>query len=110
MKEAYGEPGTSAAPIASPKDMRTGGGNNLQNTIVIRSRPSDTEINDYFFLPALGQYYNGWMLGFGESGFYWSLSANLWGTPDSYDLYFTPYQIGLFGSSRKTGHLIRTFE
>ena len=110
MKEAYGQPGTSAAPIDNPKDMRTGGGNNLLNTSVIRSRPSDTEINDYFFLPALGQYYNGWMLGFGEAGFYWSLSANLWGTPDSYDLYFTPYQIGLFGSSRKTGHLIRTFE
>ena len=39
------------------------------------SKPKDSEISKYFFLPALGFYHNGMLNYFGSDGTYWSSSA-----------------------------------
>lgn len=59
MKEGYGGPGTYYAPIASPKDLRLTGSIAPRNPNVVQGRPSDTEIGNYFFLPAVGYYDEG---------------------------------------------------
>ena len=42
-----------------------------------KSRPSDSEIDNYFFLPALGGYFGGKLYSLGSwGGYYWSSSAN----------------------------------
>ena len=37
--------------------------------------PSFAEAGKYFYLPALGNYYYGWLSNIGEDGYYWSSSA-----------------------------------
>ena len=111
MKEAYGAPGTSAAPIDNPRDMRIGGGHNVGREYVIYGRPSNTEISDYFFLPAFYWYRSGWLENnFGEAGCYWSSSAALEGTPQSYYLLFSPSRIGLYICDRDLGMPAWSFE
>ena len=41
--------------------------------------PSAADANKYFYLPALGYYSFGKLLGVGSSGYYWSSSAQPWG-------------------------------
>ena len=95
MKEGYGVPGTSAAPIDNPWDICIGGDHNVENTyMIIHGRPSNIEISDYFFLPVFDNYRSGWLENyFGEAGCYWSSSAALGATPQSYFLRFTPHKI-----------------
>ena len=113
MKEGYGGPGTPASPIASPTDIRTPAymGDVYQNTSIVQGRPSDTEISDYFFLPAAGQYSDGHLYFFGEWGFYWSSTAGSQGDVDSRYLYIGNSKVGLHDYYyRSAGQLVRPFE
>lgn len=58
------------------QDYRTTGNNLIcENSTIINSVPSASEINDYFLLPALGHYNQGTMNFFGIIGNYWSSTA-----------------------------------
>ena len=59
-------------------DMRTTwkGYNNNSSSINNSGLPSVAEANNYFYLPALGDYYSGQLRNVGYYGTYWSSSAN----------------------------------
>lgn len=65
---------------------------------------------DYFFLPALGCYEEGWLEFFGEQGFYWS--SNTWVGTMSYYLKFHDSYVGLNGDFmlRDIGMSVKKFE
>ena len=110
MKEGYGGPGTAAAPIASPTDYRAIMGL-LKNTNIKPSRPSDSEITDYFFLPAYGMYSSGMLGGFGSYGAYWSSSSNPeFGGGQAYYLSFLYNEVAVTINTRGYGFPGRAFE
>ena len=51
-------------------------------------KPSNSEIDNYFFLPALGCYYAGELNYLGHWGYYWSSSANPGNSSYAYYLFF----------------------
>ena len=71
--------------------------------------PSFAEAGKYFYLPALGNYYYGWLANIGKDGFYWSSSAYFSG---SYYLSFKEGQVYVnFSSYRHHGYPVKpTFE
>ena len=54
----------------------------------IASYTASTNKDDYFFLPAFGQYFNGWLRQCGTWGYYWSSTANQWDKDKAYTLTF----------------------
>ena len=54
----------------------------------IASYTAITNKDDYFFLPAFGQYVNGWLRQCGTHGYYWSSTANQWDKYQAYTLTF----------------------
>ena len=75
-------------------------------------KPADNVIGKYFFLPALGYYNNGRLVGLGSDGFYWSSSAYPSKiSRDSYRLNFHSDKAGIWLSSyRGYGHVAQPFE
>ena len=110
MKEAYGDPGTPAAPIASSKDFRTSGAADYYNYSVIQARPSNAEIGDYFFLPAMGYYDKAGLYSLGTFGCYWSSSANPWSGGSAHFLAIQSVRVGINNPSRDFGVPARPFE
>ena len=90
------------------RDWRTNGGENswpASNTL-----PSAADANNYFYLPALGNYDSGRMFNVGYSGRYWSSSAHPWSNTDAYDLYFRSGAVSLTYDHRYFGYRIGAFE
>ena len=110
MKEAYGDPGTPAAPIASSEDFRTSGAADYYNYSVIQARPSNAEIGDYFFLPAMGYYDMAGLYSLGTFGCYWSSSAYPWGGSGAHFLAIQSVRVGINNPSRNLGVPARPFE
>ena len=54
-------------------DWRTNGGGNSWS--VSQTLPSAADANNYFYLPALGNYFSGQLYNVGNGGYYWSSSA-----------------------------------
>ena len=108
MKEGCGGPGTATAPISSPQDYRTSG--NTSGNSVTHGRPLEAEIGDYFFLPALGNYFSGKLREFGSSGYYWSSSAYPLSSGRAFLLYFDGDDISLDHLGRDGGFQARPFE
>ena len=52
-------------------------------------------LNDYFFLPAMGAYLNGSLHNFREYGFYWSKTLNHYDSKIAYNLFFNAGEAGL---------------
>lgn len=75
-------------------------------------KPADSEIGNYFFLPALGYYSNGKLYDLGSSGVYWSSSA--YPSPSlssrAYDLYFYSGLVHLYYGRRSYGFVAQPFE
>lgn len=59
---------------------------NFTNTSITQGKPSN--INDYFYLPALGYYTNGAFLDVGNGGTYWSGTPYPWSAVSAYHLIF----------------------
>ena len=58
-------------------DMRTTNKSYSNNSSSIKSGvPSAADAGNYFYLPALGNYYSGWLSVVGSMGYYWSSSAH----------------------------------
>ena len=61
---------------------------NSNSSIINSGRPSAADANNYFYLPALGFYGSGQLSGVGDSGYYWSSSADPRYSSYAYSLYF----------------------
>ena len=73
--------------MAAPgSDFRTIG--NADSRPAFHTLPSAADANKYFYLPALGRYYNGKLDDVGSSGYYWSSSAYPGYNHVAYYLYF----------------------
>ena len=66
----------NAAPDGHDLRIFPGGGS---NTSIISGAPSASEIDDYFYLPAIGSYYSGGFKYIGENGSYWTSSGYYFG-------------------------------
>ena len=90
-------------------------GINVSETSIDQNGPLKTgkpaKIDDYFFLPALGFWYEGALYFLGSSGFYWSSSSDPFSKDKAYSLYFSSTEVK-FGNSgyRKNGFVAQPFE
>lgn len=73
-------------------------------------KPNDSEINNYFFLPALGRYYSGQLSNLGSYGYYWSSSAYPSDSSLAYGLYFYSGYVSVDSNSRYYGFVVQPFE
>lgn len=69
---------------------------NLENNSLNPSLPSASEINDYFYIPSLGFYYNGDLTYLGVDGVFWSSTADPEQPLDAYMLVFSNGQAKVF--------------
>ena len=102
LKESYKD-----SPSATPVDYRSVAGF-IFNYIPAQGTPAST--TDYFFLPALGSYYEGRLNSFSFGGMYWSSSAATWGGFYAYYLSFSRNGIDVNNAARYTGCVPRVFE
>ena len=73
-------------------------------------KPADSEIDKYFFLPALGYYRDGQLTYFGSGGFYWSSSTAPGSSDWAYHLTFHSNSVDLYGSPRSYGQIPQPFK
>lgn len=83
---------------ASPVDYRSVFATYTQTTPTIGT---PANINDYFFIPALGYYYLGYLYRLGTDGYYWSTSANTEMNGFANSLDFNSSRVGVFGNNRR---------
>ena len=69
-----------------------------------RTLPSAADAGNYFFLPTLGYYTNGYMVAVGVHGYYWSSSANPRNSNFAYRLYFLGGNIYVDDEIRYSGY------
>ena len=90
-------------------DWRTNGNNNSWS--VSQTLPSAADANKYFYLPALGYYYNGQLYELGSGGSYWSSSTFAWYQGCACNLHFDSSSVAAQGGySRGYGFRVGTFE
>ena len=73
-------------------------------------KPKNSEINNYFFLPALGYYHFGRFNEFGSNGVYWSSSAFPGGSSSAYYLCFSSSRVYVNSDNRYNGFVAQPFE
>ena len=91
------------------KDMRL----EFWTTHVVPSsgKPKDSELSDYFFLPAVGFYDFDSLSNFGSEGDYWSSTATIYGnTETAYGLHFKSGIVKVFNLDRTFGIVAQPFE
>ena len=89
-------------------DWRTNGNNNSWS--VSQTLPSAADANNYFYLPALGDY-SDQLYNICNYGFYWSSSAFPWFSDNAYRLYFTSGFVAVNYYNRGGGYRVEpTFE
>ena len=85
--------------------------NNTSSRINDSGLPSAADAGNYFYLPALGYYYNsGQLYDVGNGGYSWSSSATPWSSLDAYYLYFFSGNVGVNGYPRNNGFRVGGFE
>ena len=83
---------------------------NSSSSINNSGLPSADDAGNYFYLPALGYYYYGWLYDVGGRGFYWSSSAEPGGSDAAYDLFFRSGTVRVGYDGRYDGHRVDGFE
>ena len=73
----------------------------FSNTSTAQGKPSN--FNDYFYLPALGQYLNGSLLYIGNVGFYWSSTPVPGSTTDVHTMYLVNHLLIVNSYRREIG-------
>ena len=94
-------------------DMRTtwkGYDNNNTSSIKYSGPPSAADAGNYFYLPALGYYDDGQVLGVGNYGYYWSSSAYPSNSNLAYALGFGYGTVGVSYFARGLGYRVGGFE
>ena len=89
-------------------DLRTSDKNYFNS--VSSDIPSAADIGRYFYLPALGGYFDGSITTLGRTAYYWSSSANSWYSYRAYVLYFHSNGVSVDNGSRYYGFRVGTFE
>ena len=89
-------------------DRRTNG--NSGNWSVSQTLPSAADANNYFYLPALGNYGSGQLRNVGDGGYYWSSSADPWSSYNAYYLYFESGYVSVGTDSRGSGSRAVAFQ
>ena len=72
--------------------------------------PSAADAGNYFYLPALGFYRDGYLSNVGDSGYYWSSTAFSWYNGYAYFLYFASGYVGVTSNRRSDGCRVDGFE
>ena len=72
--------------------------------------PSTANANNYFYLPALGNYYTGLPSYVGNYGYYWSSSVYPWSSDGAYFLGFTSSNVAVGNANRGGGYRVVEFE
>ena len=85
----------NAAPDGHDLRIFPGGGT---NTSIISGAPSASEIDDYFYLPAIGGYYNGSFRYIGENATYWTSTGYYFGGSAFSMSFGETYVGGVYGS------------
>nr|WP_315453918.1 hypothetical protein [uncultured Prevotella sp.] len=83
-------------------DLRTSDKNYFNS--VSSDIPSAADIGRYFYLPALGGYFDGSITTLGRAAYYWSSSANSWYSYRAYTLYFSSNGVYVDNGSRYNGY------
>ena len=83
--------GFDANKAVDGNDWRTN--SNGQGWSVSQTLPDAADAGNYFYLPALGYYDSGQLVSVGNVGYYWSSSADPWGSGFAYYMY--PYSSGV---------------
>ena len=78
--------------------------NNSNSSISNSGLPSAADANKYFYLPALGYYYSGQLYDVGNAGYYWSSSANPWGSINAFNLGFSSGYVSMDRHLRDDGY------
>ena len=74
------------------------------------SKPKDSEISKYFFLPALGYYPAGQLCDLGSHCYYWSSSADPYNWTYAYALFFSSGEVSVYSYHRSLGVVAQPFE
>ena len=74
------------------------------------TRPSDSEIGNYFYLPAMNGYTGGQLNALGSQAFYWSSSATVGNEYYAYGMQFSLGSIAVNSSFREDGFYVQAFE
>lgn len=90
------------------RDFRTSSGSCYVSPI--SGKPADSEIGNYFFLPALGYYLEGQLYVLGSSGSFWSSSADPGNSEFAYFLDFGSGSVAVEGVFRDNGCIAQPFE
>ena len=108
-KEAYIS-NYDSSTASDGADWRTEGKSN--HWPVLKTLPSSTDAGKYFYLPALGYYYSGYLKHCGMYGDYWSSSAYPNDMIDAYGLSFSSTSILVYGNTcfRYNGFRVKAFE
>ena len=84
---------------------------NTSSSITTSGLPSASDAGNYFYLPALGIYWNGQLIYVGSQGFYWSSSADSRHSNNACNLYFTGTAVVMNVSNSYFGYRVEpTFE
>ena len=76
---------------------------NSSSSIKNSGLPSVADAGNYFYLPALGAYFDGRLNGVGGNGYYWSSSAYPWRSVTAYSLYFYSRYVNVGDGDRPGG-------
>ena len=72
--------------------------------------PSAADAGNYFYLPSLSNYVNGYLNGVGGNGYYWSSSAGPWHNDEAYSMYFYSGGVSVGSGSSVIGMRVGVFE
>ena len=81
-----------------------------QTWSVSQTLPSAADAGNYFYLPALGYYKSGQLYLVGDRSYYWSSSANPWGSNNAYYLYFGSDGVYVGSTYRYYGYRVGGFQ
>ncbi len=82
----------------------------FSNTTLQSGIPSPTAINEYFYLPAIGEYIGGTYSSVGIHCDLWSVSADPEYASAAYSIGFKKNAVGVSTNSREYGYRVRAFE
>ena len=91
------------------QDVREDPSGNFYYSISKKTAPSASEINQYFYLPALGQYSNDRLYSVGSQGFYWSSNGFSWDDETAQYLVFDKSSIQMHFCYRYSGLVAQPF-
>ena len=82
----------------------------IQSWSVSQTLPSAADANNYFYLPALGDYDSNQLNNVGSRGYYWLSSASPWNSGNAYYQGFNSSGVSVNNTSRNIGFRVGVFE